>query len=506
MPTLSLRFLADSSPHASRRSGRLELALIAIGGFVVAVFILKPELALLAAIACLALGFLAIASRAFRGKSDEIILWWTAIFPLGYYFVSFPREQAVITLDRLVVFLAFFGLFIGNRDNLLHVPKMLRNAGFAWLLFAVVAGITAVGSPNFLNAARALFDSFLLPVLLAWCVIAHFDVRRHLPALHAGVCVSSVICALIAAAEIAMSQDLLSVGGPAASYAGIIRPNGPFEANDTLSLVGAVSLFFLLFLRAALGPYLPLKRRILHAVGVTAAVGMALLPLFRSVALTLLLVLVIDLFWERGLSRRAWRIVCILAFVGTIAAAALLTPQIFQDRSSGENVYGRVAQFKQSVQVFAEKPLWGVGFMNFHEYVAGEPRFVATYEGVTSVDWPHDNLLEVLTETGIVGFLPYLLAQIFLLAAIWRLRRRAGLGHLAWRLCIYLFLTYWITGLTESSGYGPLNLWYAFAIAVLYKHVLTEPALAAEESYDEDSVHGDGDAVPRRVVSPVFPS
>ena len=505
---ISLRFLADSWSPEGRRSGLLEAALIALGGFAVAAFILKPELAFFAAIACLALGFLSIASGAFRGKSDEIILWWAAVFPLGYYFVSFPRDQAIVTLDRVVVFLAFLALFVGKRDSLFRVPKMLRRAGIAWLIFAVVALFTVLRSPIFLNGARALFDSFLLPVLLAWCVIARFDVRRRLPALHTGVCVSSIICALIAAAEIAMSQDLLSVGGPAASYAGIIRPNGPFESNDTLSLVGAVSLFFLLFLRAGLGSSLPLKRRVLHACGLTAAIGMALMPLFRSVALTLLLVLVIDIFWERGLSRRIWRVVLVLAFVGTIAAAALLTPQIFEDRSSGDNVYGRIAQFNQSIQVFTENPLWGVGFMGFHEYVVGEPRYVATYRGVTSLDWPHDNLLEVLTETGIVGFLPYVLAQVFLFAAIWRLRRGPGLGHLAWKCCIYLFLTYWITGLTESSGYGPLNLWYAFTVAVLYKYVLTDPAVAPaqEEPSGEDGVRDSDEAAARGIFSPVFPS
>jgi hypothetical protein len=38
-----------------------------------------------------------------------------------------------------------------------------------------------------------------------------------------------------------------------------------------------------------------------------------------------------------------------------------------------------------------------------------------------------------------------------------------------------MFLSYWITGITEGSGYSPLNLWYVFAIAVACKYVLTQP-------------------------------
>jgi len=53
------------------------------------------------------------------------------------------------------------------------------------------------------------------------------------------VCVSSIISASVAAAEIVMGQDLLPFGTPALAYGGIIRPNGPFESNDTLALIGA---------------------------------------------------------------------------------------------------------------------------------------------------------------------------------------------------------------------------------------------------------------------------
>lgn len=497
----SLRFLADSAFPAGRRSGLLEPVLIVVGGLAVAALILAPLAALFLLIACAALAFLWIASGAFRGESARILLCWAAVFPLGYFFVSFPREQAIVTLDRLVVLLVFLALFLGKRDLLTPVPGTLRKAALAWLLFAVLAGISAFGSPNFLNAARALFDSFLLPILLAWCVIAHFDIRRHLPALHTAVCVSSMISAVIAGAEILLSQDLLSVGAPAASYAGIIRPNGPFESNDTLSLIGAVSLLFLLFLRSGLGPTLTLGRKALHFSGLAAALGMALMPMFRSVVLTLVLLLLIDIFWERGIARRAWRIALILSFVGTVFLAGLLAPQILQDRSSGDNVYGRVAQFQQNMRVFAENPLWGVGFLNFHEYVVGEPRYVATYLGVSSVDWPHDNLLAVLTETGAVGFVPYVLAQIFLFLAIWRLRLWPGSGSLAWKCGVYLFLAYWITGLTESSGYGPLNLWYAFVLAALYKYVLTEPDAA---SSPENEVPGEDAAFSDAAFSPTF--
>jgi O-antigen ligase len=165
------------------------------------------------------------------------------------------------------------------------------------------------------------------------------------------------------------------------------------------------------------------------------------------------------------------------ASVGLIFIAPLFAPKVFEDRSSSENAFGRIAEFKQSLQVFVDHPVLGVGFQNFNNYVVGEPRYFASYAGVSSLDWPHNTLAEILTETGILGFVPYVMAHVLLLRAMWQLRQLPGSGCLVWKYYLYLLLSYWITGLTESSGYGYLNLWYVFAATVFYKYVITEPDL-----------------------------
>lgn len=474
--------LSGLSIPAEQRPFLLEGVLVLVGAIAVAGFILVPKAGLLAVIGCAALWFVGLVSEVFRGRFDGILLWWAGAFPFGYTVLLFPRERSIVTLDRVVILVALMGLLLVKPSTPIALPKALRWAGLAWLAFIVVAGVTLGKSANVLNSARILLDGFLSPLLLGWCVIARFDVRRRLPALHTIVCISSIICAAVAAAEVVTGQDLLANESSVISFAGSIpRPNGPFESNDALALVGAVSFFFLLFLRAALGPKLSSGRRMLHSIGLAAAIGMALMPLFRSVAITLLLVLIIDTFWEKGTTRRAWRVVLMLASVGLIFIATVFASDMFEDRSRTENLYGRVAQFDQSLRVFLEHPVLGVGFWNFHEFVVGEPRYLASYEGVSSVDWPHNNLAEVLTETGILGFVPYVMAHVLLLRAIWQLRGFCGCGHLVWKYYVYVFLCYWITGLTESSGYSPLNLWYMFVIAVSCKYVLTEPDLIRPE-------------------------
>jgi|SRR5467141_232878 len=486
-----------------RRPRLTDAALVLVGAIAVAAFVLVPIAGLVAVIGCMVVWFAILVGDVFRGRIEGILLCWAAALPLGPYFLSFPREHSLVTLDRVAILFAFTGLYFAKHSTLIEVPRTLRRAGLAWLAFIAVAGATLGKSPNVLNTAHELLDGLLLPVLLGWCVIARFDVRRRLPAIHTAVCISSIICAAVAAAEVVTGQDLLPVGGSVMFYAGgIPRPNGPFESNDALALMGAVSFFFLLFLRATLGPKLSTGRRMLHSFGLAAALGMAFMPMFRSVVITLFLALIIDTFWEKGTTRRAWRFALMLVSVGLIFLAPLLAPaSMVEERSSSENVYGRVAQFEQSLRVFVDHPVLGVGFWNFHEFVMGEPRYMASYEGVSSLDWPHNNLIEVLTETGVIGFVPYVMAHVFLLMAMWQLRQLSSSECLVWKYYVYLFLCYWITGLTESSGYSPLNLGYVFAVTVSYKYALTEPDLIQPA---EVQVPDEAFSAPARISWPVF--
>src|SRR5215467_1493335 len=41
--------------------------------------------------------------QALDGNADTLTLVWVGIFPLGYYFLSIPREKPIVTLDRVAV-------------------------------------------------------------------------------------------------------------------------------------------------------------------------------------------------------------------------------------------------------------------------------------------------------------------------------------------------------------------------------------------------------------------
>jgi len=315
-----------------------------------------------------------------------------------------------------------------------------------------------------------------MPMILGWVVIGNFNVERNAATLHLLSSLMAIYVACIGVAEIVLKQDLLPLPGSELLTAGSLpRPNGPFYTNDAFALIGLITFFLLLFLRNLLGEKLSFWRQVLHDIGLVSSLAMAVMPMFRSDVIALMVILVIATLSERRPSKRlagsALFVLCLLA----VLLFRILVPDAYSDRSRPENVYGRLAQQIQTWQVFSGHPILGVGLGNFTEVVAGDTRYYWFYSNIRSVDSPHNTLGGILAETGILGFIPYVSAQVILLLTFWRLRaERSPNKRLAWTYFLYIFLGYWIHGMGETSGYlSDVNLWFAFSIAIVYKYSMT---------------------------------
>jgi len=416
------------------------------------------------------------------GKVEPVILTWALIFPLGYYFLSFPRERSIITLDRLLPVALLLAIGLASRDKSKRLPRALRRCALAWIAFLAVAATSLLRDSN-LVSGRLLVDGFCLPAILGWVVIRDFRVEENAATLHLVTSLMAFYVAGIGVAEVVLRQDLLPLPGGEITFAGALaRPNGPFWNNDVFALIGLVTFFLLLFLRNLLGENVSLWRRVFHCIGLTAALATALMPMFRSVGISLMVILLIAALSARTPSRRLAGFALLLVCVLAVSLVSILAPDTYADRSNPDNVYGRLAEQMQTWHLFSSHPLFGVGLGRFTETVNGDTRYLAFYDGVRSVNSPHNILGGILAETGILGFVPYVAAQIALFLVFWPLRRkREPRARLAWTYFLYIFLAYWINNMTLASGYSSdLNLWFIFSIAVLYKYSITENAASAE--------------------------
>src|SRR5260370_26821213 len=161
--------LRGISTLAEQRARLFEAVLVIGGAIAVAYCVLVPKVGLVVVIACTAGWFLGLVGHALRGRLDGILLWWTGAFPLGYYFLSFPREHSIVTLDRVVVLVAFMGLFLVKPSALTAVPTALRQAGLAGLAFAAVAGVSLLEPANVVDSVHKLLGGVRRSLLLWTC-------------------------------------------------------------------------------------------------------------------------------------------------------------------------------------------------------------------------------------------------------------------------------------------------------------------------------------------------
>lgn len=418
------------------------------------------------------------------GDAEPIVLLWLAICPMGYYFLSFPRQNPVISLDRMVVVLLLAAIALCPPERVTRIPNSLSRCAWAWGVFLLAAVVSLVNVKGFQSSLSFLVDVFLLPAVLGWYVIACFPVRRYLHLLHTIICVVTIYSCAIGLAEIVLGTDLMPFAGANEYRAGdttldILRVNGPYSVNNSFGLIGLVTFCLLGFLRHNMGKDVSRWRKLLHGIAIVAAAAQALLPLFRSIAITLIIILCLDLFREISRRQKLLRVAVLALIGGSVLVVALSVEGLFEERiSNADNFYVRIAQQKQNFRIFLDNPILGVGFNNYYAVASSKPGSAASYEGTESLDYPHSNLGAVLAETGVIGVTPFVISQILLVAAFWRLRKSGkASGNSVWIFFVYIFISYWISGSALTSGYySDLNLWYMFALAVVYKYAITQTA------------------------------
>src|SRR5205823_2166604 len=171
-------------------------------GITCALTVLKPILGL--SIIAVVIGSCVVVyllAATLSGKIEPAILTWVLIFPLGYYFLSFPRDKSIITLDRVLPAVLLLAIGLASRDKSERLPRPLRRCAIAWTAFLIFATASLMYSSNLLVSGRLLVDAFCLPALLGWCVLRSFDVRRYAAALHIAVSVMAFYAMCIGAAE-----------------------------------------------------------------------------------------------------------------------------------------------------------------------------------------------------------------------------------------------------------------------------------------------------------------
>jgi O-antigen ligase len=356
-----------------------------------------------------------------------------------------------------------------------------------WAAVVVIAILSAlVASTNYPYATRVAVDSFLLPLALFHIARYHFDLRGREGQIVLGAMLLAILFFVTGAYEFLTGNNLFEYKGSILVREGEVRVNGPFAADTAFANISMLVALFLLAAPRALRLSFDRTGKLLHAFSFLLAIAAAILPLFRAVAIALLVCgVVIILSADRKAGRRPLVIfkkaLPVMALVSLFAIIATLGQTINSERiSDPRNIFGRLATWEAAARIAVDNPLTGVGLANYADYFRQRYRWedesVETVMQARAADSPHSNLLWIAAELGVVTALLYVAANIFLFLIGWRALRRAqdGPERAAAMGFLSLLVAYWITGITLASGYySDLNLYLFFMLGLLSNKTLT---------------------------------
>jgi O-antigen ligase len=431
---------------------------------------------------------------------QSVLICWFVTTPLGAFYVRFPTNRSIVTYDRIIFASLAFVLLLSWRGRETGSAKgeTARSRRFsmskfevAWALLALLALASALTrAGNVAYATRLAVDIFVLPLVAFHIARNYFDLRRAGKQLLLACIALAIFLFVTGAYEFATGIDLFAFKGAEIVREGERRVNGPFATDSSFAVI---CLLLFVFLQAAPRMFhLRLDRgaKLVYAASVVAAVLGALLPLFRAVAIALV-VCWFFLSWSaragnRESSRRLARsrsvfprllpvvmlVVTLIAVFGWFTAVA---PSIAGSRLADPRAaFGRLATWEAAAEITLDNPVFGAGLGNYHEYFdathyyADEPPEEVL--DTRAVDSPHSNALWISSELGLTGFAMYIVANVYLFLIGWRAFKNAGdrRQRVIASCFLALVFAYWVPGLTLSSGYySDLNLCFFFLTGAL---------------------------------------
>ena len=408
----------------------------------------------------------------------EALLAWIVLTGLAYPLLSIESTDLPLSFDR--VFVAGLASWIVLRPTGRRWTPSARWFGVALLCLTVSYGIRAgltgtygnftVSEANPLREAlNSWFDGIVIPVALFFVVAQFAYTRERCRQIAIAMAVAGGLLGAIGVAEQIFGFELATLSGGAVridSSIDVVRISGTFSVPETYAMVLLVCLAATVWWAVDRG------REVWTWAGVAIFFELAGLgvTLFRAAWLGAILIFVAALGLRPG---RGLRLITITLVAGLLTLFAISQLQgsdsVISSRvQNTENISGRFATYEQSLKIFALRPLTGVGVDQFENAQNHVP--VTVVGDVRAVTSPHSTFLGLLSEQGVVGFLPLvacLLGAAGLLADLKR-RAQARSDILLWSCVVGASLAYLVMSATLTMlPYGPSNAFFAIALGMV---------------------------------------
>lgn len=382
-------------------------------------------------------------------KLTRILLYlfiFTVPFENSTRFLNLPFIDSLTTL--FVVLLGVSSIFA------VIINGRIKKAPFVYALLLLFASwiIASLYWGTSFSTSLVFIALYLQSFFITWVTFEFIDTKEK---------VHNVLKAFVLGCTVILIQAIYShfISSKVISLNNMFLMEG--YNNNALGVIWVLGIVMAI--------YLTFKISKKYALYIPFATFMVLLTASRTAAILLALVLLASLWYMfryKVRYRKAITIATILITLFTI----LLLPQgqlerlsTINDEISAGDLNGRTAIWQSGISALKESPYLGVGIGSFKEVSAA----YSIYEKENS---SHNSYLTILVETGIFGFIIFI---VFLLGLFISAVRTKGDATLRWlnTMLIILWLTLSIASHAELQKYT----WIIFGIVITSNYISRKP-------------------------------
>lgn len=396
------------------------------------------------------LGILAFGAILLFCKSvEDLFLFWL----LTFSFFSIDESafltvgtHPIITFDRVfiaVLFLIFLKQIALGERKPLPIDKL--EISFI-LLLGVFSFSVATKTLDKLMGARVITDLFFLPFIIYILTKNFITDRKYFRKFINTLFIVGIYLSIMGIYEHFTQHNLFATGsGFTQESFGWIRVNGPYSSDTTFAVCIVICFFIALYQYVAF-PGENTMKKLLQITVLIMTIAATFFTLFRGIWLAWAFGLLVWFFIrKKGIIKLACCIIALTLF--TIPFVSLIRSSKFSSEfykgrvANVSNIEDRLARYNQALSMFLEEPIQGIGFQN--------------YPIIMKTTAQHNQLLAILSETGIMGASVYILLFFLLLYYSVRNLKSSNLYFKREFSIVYLsiLVVYLVSGLGLTTGY-----------------------------------------------------
>jgi len=392
--------------------------------------------------------FASVVMYLYLKKIENIFLMWLLLSPLlsvDYFSFLSVANHPILTFDRVIIGALFLFILVEATMKRRTLQAMNRVEMIMIILFAIIIYSITFDTMDKISGARTFIDSFLFPFMIYLLAKNIISDEKYFNKFINVLLIVGIYLSLIGIFEGFTGRDLFAFREGLVERSGWLRINGPYKDDVSFGVNVSICLFIALykFITGNNGE-ITNRRKVFYSLIFGLFVLAIFFNFYRGIWLALIVGLLVWFFIrKRGLNKLAFSII-LLTVIIVPNFNKIRSTRFFGGRLTYiDTIQGRLDTFDETIYLFKENPIKGIGFTNFSKIQGSQ---YGIHGGSQ-----HNTFLRFLSETGILGASVFMIFVLFLFYYGFK-NYRLSRGHLNYEfsiifLCILIIYSVTMIGL-----------------------------------------------------------